>query len=65
MILHQGLHFFLSAFVPLGDVHVQRVVTARLAVSPLSPLFESTNQVGAGLWHNMVNCKNTNNSAWF
>lgn len=55
MILHQGLHLFLSAFVPLSDVHMKRVVTAGLAISPLPPLFESSNQADARLRHCMVN----------
>lgn len=57
MILHQGLHLFLSAFVPLCDVHVQRVVTTGLTISPLPPLFESSDQAGARLRHDVVNLK--------
>lgn len=64
MVLHQALHFFLSAFVPLGDVHVERVVAAGLAISPLSPLLESTNQGGARLRHHVVNCNSTNSTGW-
>ena len=54
MILHQGLHFFLSAFAPVSDVHMQRVVTAGLAVSPLPPLLEGSNQTDARLRQHMV-----------
>lgn len=57
MILHEGLHLLLSAFVPLGDVHMQRIVAAGLAISPLPPLFESCNQADAGLRHHVVNYK--------
>lgn len=65
MILDQGLHLFLSAFVPLGDVHMQGVVTAGLAVSPLPPLFEGCDQAGAGLRHHVVDCKTQNTQAGF
>ncbi len=61
MILHQRLHLFLGAFVPLGDVHMQRIVTAGLAVSPLSPLFESCYQAGAGLRHHVVDYETQTN----
>lgn len=57
MIFHQGLHLFWSAFVPLSDVHVQRIVAAGLAISPLSPLFESSNQADARLRHHVVDYK--------
>lgn len=55
MILHKSLHLFLSAFVPIGDVDMQRVITTGLAISPLPPLFESCNQTDARLRHHMVN----------
>lgn len=64
MILHQSLHLFLTAFVPLGDVHVKGVVTAGLAVSPLPPLFEGCNQAGARLWHHVVDCKTHKQTGW-
>lgn len=64
MILHQGLHLFLSAFVPLSDVHMQRVVAAGLAISPLPPLFESCNQADTRLRHHVVDC-NTNKQVGF
>lgn len=57
VIFHQSVHLLQSAFVPLGDVHVQGVVAARLAVGPLSPLLESGHQTGPGLWHHMVDCE--------
>lgn len=55
VIFHQSVHLLQSSFVPLGDVHVQGVVAARLAVGPLSPLLESSHQTGPGLWQHMVN----------
>lgn len=62
VVLHQALHFFLGAFVPLGDVHVERVVAAGLAVGPLPPLPEGANQGGAGLRHHVVDCNSTNST---
>lgn len=55
MILHESLHLFLSAFVPVSDIHMQRIITAGLAIGPLPPLFESCNQTDARLRHHMVN----------
>lgn len=40
VVLHQRLHFLLDALVPLGDVHVQRVVAAGLPVGPAAPLLK-------------------------
>lgn len=62
VVLHQGLHLLLSASVPLGDVHVQRVVTAGPAIGPLPPLSEGAQQAGARLRHHMVHCKSTGSS---
>lgn len=40
VILHERLHLLLHAPVPLGDVNMQRVVAAGLAVGPFAPLLE-------------------------
>lgn len=40
VVLDQRLHFLLDALVPLGDVHVQRVVAAGFAVGPPAPLLK-------------------------
>lgn len=55
MILHQCLHLLLDALVPLGDVHMQRVVAAGLAIGPLPPLLEGWDEADAGFRHHMVN----------
>lgn len=61
MVLHQGLHLLLSACVPAGDVHMQGVVAAGLAIGPLPPLFESCNQADSRLRHHMVDYKTQTN----
>lgn len=55
VILHQSLHLLLDAPVPLGDVDVQRVVAAGLAVGPLAPLLEGCDEADARLRYDMVN----------
>lgn len=55
VILHQRLHLLLDPLVPLGDVDVQRVVAAGLAVSPFAPLLEGGHEADAGLGNHMVN----------
>lgn len=55
MVLDERLHFLLDAFVPLGDVDVERVIAARLAVSPLTPLIKRRYQTGTGLGNHVVN----------
>ena len=55
VVLHQGLHLLLDALVPLGDIHVQRVVAAGLAVGPFPPLVEGSQQAGPRLGNHMVN----------
>ena len=55
MVLHQGLHLLLDALVPFSDVHVQRVVTAGLAVSPFPPLVKGGQQACPRLRNHVVN----------
>lgn len=55
MILHECLHVLLDALVPLGDVDVQRVVAAGLAVGPFTPLLEGRDEADARLRDHMVN----------
>lgn len=55
MILHERLHLLLDALVPLGDVDVQRVVAAGLAVGPFTPLLEGRDEADARLRDHMVN----------
>lgn len=57
MILHERLHLVLDAPVPLGDVDVQRVVAAGLAVGPFAPLLEGGEEADAGLRQHVVNWK--------
>lgn len=57
MILHQRLHFLLDALVPLGDVHVQRVVAAGFAVSPPAPLLEGGEEADARFGDHVVDWK--------
>lgn len=55
VVLHQGLHLLLDALMPLGDVHMQRVVTAGLAVGPFPPLVKGGQQACPRLRNHMVN----------
>ena len=55
MVLHQGLHLLLDALVPFSDVHMQRVVTAGLAVSPFPPLVKGGQQACPRLRNHVVN----------
>lgn len=64
MILHQCLHLFLDALVPLGDVDMQRVVAAGLAVGPFTPLLESRDEADARLRNHVVNWICTNTNTW-
>lgn len=59
MVLNESLHLLLDALVPLGDVDVQRVVAAGLAVGPLAPLLEGRDEADAGLGDHMVNWTGT------
>lgn len=61
MILNKGLHLFLNTFVPVGEVHMKRIVATGFAISPFPPLFESCDQADAGLRHHMVNYNLKNN----
>ena len=53
--LDEALHLLLDAVIPVGDIHVQGVVTAALPISPLSPLLIGLRQAGLGLGHHVVN----------
>lgn len=57
MILHQHLHFLLDALVPLGDVDVQRVVTAGFAVGPPTPLLKGWQEADARFRDHVVDWK--------
>lgn len=59
MVLHERLHLFLDALVPLGDVDVQRVVAAGLAVGPFAPLLEGRDEADARLGNHMVDWVHT------
>lgn len=59
VVLNESLHLLLDALVPLGDVDVQRVVAAGLAVGPLAPLLEGRDEADAGLGDHMVNWTDT------
>lgn len=54
-VLDEVLHFLLDAVVPVGDVHVQGIVTAALPISPLAPLLKGLGQAGLRLRHHMIN----------
>lgn len=54
-VLDEVLHFLLDAVVPVGDVHMQGVVTAALPVSPLAPLLVGLCQARLRLRHHVVN----------
>ena len=55
-LLEQGVHLLLDAVAPMGDVHVEGVVTADLLVGPLPPLVERLHQAAARLRDHMVHC---------
>lgn len=54
-VLDQALHLLLDAVAPVGDVHVQGVVTAALPIRPFSPLLIGLRQAGLRLGHHVVN----------
>lgn len=54
-VLDEALHLLLDAVTPVGDVHVQGVVTAALAIRPLPPLLIGLRQAGLRLRHHVVN----------
>lgn len=54
-VLDEVLYLLFDAVTPVGDVHVQGVVTAALPIRPLSPLLIGLCQAGLGLGHHMVN----------
>lgn len=56
VLLDQHLQLLLHAIVPVGDVHVQRVVATSLAVRPVPPLLEGCHHTGTRLGHHVVNC---------
>lgn len=53
-VLDQALHLLLDAVVPVGDVHMQGVVTATLPIGPFSPLLIGLRQAGLRLGHHVV-----------
>lgn len=53
-LLDEGVHLLLYAVVPVGDVHVERVVAAGLLIGPLPPLVVGLHQAAAGLWDDMI-----------
>lgn len=53
-LLDEIIHFLLYTVVPVGDIHMQGVVTAGFLISPLPPLVIGLHQAGARLWDNMV-----------
>lgn len=55
VVLHQSLHLLLDALVPLGDVDMQRVVAAGLAVGPFAPLLKGRDEADARLRDHVVN----------
>lgn len=57
VIFDQRLQFFKHALMPAGDVHVQGVVTARPLICRIPPLVKSSQQAGARLRNNMINCE--------
>lgn len=53
--LTEVLHLLLDAVIPVGDVHMQSIVTAALPVSPLTPLFIGLGQARLRFRYHMVN----------
>lgn len=54
-VLDQALHLLFDAVVPVGDVHMQSIVTAALPIGPFSPLLIGLRQAGLQLGHHVVN----------
>lgn len=56
LVLGQGLQLLPGSFVPAGDVHVQGVVAAGLAVRPLPPLLVGRQQAAPHVGEHVVHC---------
>lgn len=50
----EGVHLLFDAVVPVGDVHMQTVITAGLVISPLTPLVVGLQETAARLGDHMV-----------
>lgn len=59
-LLDEGIHLLLYAVVPVGDVHVERVVAASFLISPLPPLLKGLHQTATRLRDDMVHCRRRN-----
>lgn len=53
-VFDEALHLLLHTVVPVGDVHVQGIVTAALPIGPLPPLLIGLRQAGLGFGHHVV-----------
>lgn len=53
-VLDEVIHLLLYAVVPVGDVHIEGVVTTGLLISPLPPLVIGLHQAAACLRDHMV-----------
>lgn len=56
-LMHQQLQLVFNGFVPLGDVHVQRVVATRLLICRLLPAFKRLQQAHPWLGGHVVDWK--------
>lgn len=59
-LLDECIHLLLYAVVPVGDVHMERVVAASLLISPLPPLVKRFQQTASRLRDHMVHCRRRN-----
>lgn len=54
-VFAEVLHFLLDAVTPVGDVHMESVITAALPISPLTPLFVGLGQARLRFGYHVVN----------
>lgn len=53
-LLDEGVRLVFYAVVPVGDVHMEGIVAARLLIGPLPPLVVGLHQAATGLWDHMI-----------
>lgn len=58
-LLDHGVQLLPDAIAPAWNVHMQCIVAAGLAISPLPPPLQRLGQAGLRLWHHMIHCRGT------
>lgn len=54
-VFAEVLYFLLDTVIPVGDVHMQSIVTTAFPISPLTPLFIGLRQARLRFRYYMVN----------